>query len=159
MTCFLSQAAIPDAAGILVLPWGLDHSGVGPWWIALNGTGIIQPITSEGALGIPIRIPARSRTGNARPTGVVFNDFSGFDIGNGLSVLIIVTEEGTIAGWNPLSGSLAVVMVSRPASCYKGVALLRTATDAFLYATDFANCQVDQFDANWNLLQVSSIFA
>jgi hypothetical protein len=83
-------------------------------------------------------------------TGIVFNpnpkDFSA-------AFFIFATEDGTIATWNPVDGTKAVLPVNNSGSgaVYKGLALVAKPNGGSrLYATNFSNVTVDVFDANFS---------
>lgn len=111
-------AAVQDPN--LVNSWGMAESLTSPFWISDNGTGLATLYVVPGAGGTPVsinplvvNIPTPVSQTGGTPTGTVFNtDFAGgaFKITgpnkNGQTTsapaaFLFVTEDGTIAGWNP----------------------------------------------------------
>lgn len=150
----------------LVNPWGLSHSPNGPWQVSDNGTGLSTQYTSVGKqVPPPVTIPTPAGVKAAAPTGNVFNSTIDFVISkNGKSFasqFIFATEDGTISGWNPnVDATHAILEVDRSAvsqsgftgAVYKGLALASSSSSNFLYATNFRFGQVEQFDANFTLV-------
>jgi uncharacterized protein (TIGR03118 family) len=106
--------------------------------------------------------------GSAAPTGIVFNGTSGAfvvtDPGTGKSgtaAFIFSSEDGIISGWSPAANpTMALIGAdasSRPVpAIYKGLAIAtpaQTGDGSYLYATNFANGLVEQFDSNYNLIR------
>lgn len=158
-------AATTDAN--LVNSWGIARSPTGPWWVNDNGTGVA---TVYNGLGVPfpvgapliVTIPLPTVPGTATsstPTGIVFNNFSGFNVTAGDATtsahFIFVTEDGTISAWN--TGTAATLKVNNPTfvagtgPVYKGAALATTGTRNLLYAANFRGT-VDVFDSNFALV-------
>jgi len=137
------RAAVTDPS--LVNPWGLAASAAGPWWVADNGTGVST--IYNGNTGVPsalvVTIPTQAGgSPPSAPTGLVFNNTSGFALpGGNKASFIFATENGTIAGWNGGQGTLAVNMadLSSGGSVFKGLAIGSVGLANYLYATDFAN--------------------
>lgn len=161
-----SNALYMDAH--LVNPWGLVV-GPGVEWVNDNGTGLS---TVYGAFGLPlsfaINLPAPGGTNTGTPSGLVFNDTWQFVITNTGStstnplphapaVLLMATEDGTIAAWNFLvSRSNAVLAVDNSASgaVYKGLAIARLTNGApQLYAANFHAGTVDVFDGHFRYVE------
>lgn len=66
------------------------------------------------------------------------------------SRIIVVTENGTIEGWNPeVSPTATVIAVSSPGSVFKGAAL----HGGLLYVTEFISGNILVYDYNWNLVK------
>ncbi len=149
----------------LVNPWGMTTALGGLIWVADNGTGLV---TSYSRNGVPqpesFTVPATIWVGeSSAPTGLVANRTRGFRISDGSvsgpARLIVATEEGTIAGWNPkVDAANAIVQVVETygmggSAVFKGLALAPDrAGRQFLYATDFRNNRVLIYDSNWDLV-------
>jgi uncharacterized protein (TIGR03118 family) len=164
----------------LVNAWGLSHSPTSPWWISDNGTGLstvykgdgtpFNPLVPSGTppLVVTIPPPAGSPAGTtAAPTGNVFNPTSDFAVpvpqsaASKPSIFIFATEDGTISGWNPgVDQTHAILAVDNSGvtqggftgAVYKGLALATSSSGNFIYATNFRFGQVEQFDANFKLV-------
>jgi uncharacterized protein (TIGR03118 family) len=144
--------------------WGLVHSPTSPWWISNNASGTSTLINaSTTPVTIPslvVTIPAPTgQTGNGTPTGVVFNGSStDFLLAPTKPALFVwVTEDGTIAGWNPgVNPTQAVIKVDNskkptPAAgaVYKGVTIVVIDGQRFLLAANFRSGHVDAFDSSF----------
>src|SRR5438067_10078401 len=100
----------------LVNPWGMTSSASSPWWVSDNGTGVATLYNGNtGAKqALTVTVPTQALgTPPSHPTGVVFNNTSGFALtgpgGNGNKAsFLFSTEDGVIAGWN--SGTSAIRM-------------------------------------------------
>jgi uncharacterized protein (TIGR03118 family) len=90
------------------------------------------------------------------PTGVVYNPTSDFKITeNGKTapaLLIFDTLDGTISGWNPaVDPTHAIKMVDNGGtSLYTGLEIGQNSQGNVLYATDFAQNQVEMFGGSFN---------
>jgi len=160
----------------LVNPWGIGESSGSPFWISDNGAGVSTLYNTSGApqsLVVSIPSPGHALENSGTPTGVVFNfaaaqgafKISGVKAdGSAITApaaFLFATEDGTIAGWNPMvnplgfdptkAGKYAIIVVNNsPGAVYKGLAL---ATDnggtTHLYAANFRAGSVDVFDASF----------
>jgi len=156
---------VPGAArytdGNLHNAWGLMASPSGRLMVTDSGTGVASTYTGSGRLlSLVITIP--SPTGDAStPTDLVENWSWGFAITNDAgkvrpSWFLFVTEDGTIAGWNPeLNRTNAFIAVDNSGSeaVYKGVALGHTWAGRFLYAANFKAGVVEMYDARFRLVK------
>src|SRR5919109_1402853 len=100
------QAVSPSAPhedSNLVDAWGLSRASGSPWWVSDNGTGVSTLFNAAGAArALVVKIPTPDGTGTSAPTGTVFNATAGFLVKpNAKAIFLFVTEDGTIAGWNP----------------------------------------------------------
>jgi uncharacterized protein (TIGR03118 family) len=144
----------------LVNAWGLSRASGSPWWISDNGMGLSTLYDLTGApqplvVTIP---PAKGQTGPSAPTGTVFNFTKSFEIAPGVpAVFLFVTEDGTIAGWNPgVNPTSAVTKRDRSAvASYKGCAIAIAQSGPRFYATNFKTGMVEAFNAKLEFLQLS----
>jgi uncharacterized protein (TIGR03118 family) len=142
----------------LVNPWGIAYGPTGPFWTSNNGTGTSTLYNGAGAkLALTVAIPDP-----ANPTGIVFNGGGGFNVTDGAktgsSAFIFATEGGTLVGWAPsvsLTNSFVAVdnSVFGPGAIYKGLAIGSSGGASYIYATDFHNGVIEQFDSNFNLVR------
>jgi uncharacterized protein (TIGR03118 family) len=147
----------------LVNAWGLARGTGGPWWVADNGSGVSTVYTAAGAPFVPpnapgplvVTIPTPDGTGTSAPTGTVFNPTSEFPAGpNAKSIFLFVTEDGTIAGWNPGVDPNAVIVKNRSGKAiYKGCAIAMVGGHPRFYATNFQSGRVEVFDGSFTLLR------
>ena len=151
----------------LVNAWGLAFNPAGPAWISSNGRGLANVYNSEGTrlLRVVVPTPKVPRHGlhkkrikmkePSAPTGQVFNGSDDFKKDR----FIIVTEDGTVAGWQPGFQMKAVLrFVADDGAIYKGDALAQAHDGLRLYAADFHNNKVDVFDKDYNLLKLRHAF-
>lgn len=154
----------------LINPWGIAFSAQGPIWIADNNSGFSTLYQADGeTLSLVVTIPPPSgATGAATPTGIVFNGTTGFVVsasgGSGASAFIFDTEDGTISGWSPsadLTHAIRVVDNSKPGgvdnstlgAVYKGLAMAQNGAATFIYATNFRDGFVEQYDSNFKFVK------
>lgn len=163
-TNLVSNGAVPAVTidPNLVNPWGLARSPTSPFWVSDNGAGVSTLYNGAGAkipLTVTVPPPPGSPPGTmAAPTGVVFNGNTGsFQVGGTTSAFIFSTEDGTISAWAGALGTHAAIVADESGlgagAEYKGLAIASTGSGNFLYATDFANGLVEQFDSNFNLVR------
>jgi uncharacterized protein (TIGR03118 family) len=144
----------------LVNPWGISFSPMGgPFWVSDNGTGVVTVYNGAGEpfpSGSPIVVtapPAAGGTPPSAPTGQVFNPTTDFALAPAMpAVLLFATEDGNIAGWNPMvNPTNAVTKVDNSATqaIYKGLAMGSNVNGNFLFATNFHAGTIDVFDTNF----------
>lgn len=161
VTNLVSDGSVPALStdANLVNPWGLAASPTGPFWVSNNGTGTSTLYNTSGAkLGLTVSLPEP-----ANPTGIVFNGQAGqFNITaggkTGSSVFLFATEGGMIDGWAPSVAATQAVRAFNGSSMglgavYKGLATATHGGNAYLYATDFRNGLIEQFDGSFNLVR------
>jgi uncharacterized protein (TIGR03118 family) len=138
----------------LVNAWGLAAGANTPWWVNDNGTGLS---TLYNAAGVKQGLEVTVGDG---PTGLVFNNTSGFALKDGSQSLFLFDgEDGMIRAWNRSAGTTAEVEkdLSGEDAVFKGLAISQTSAGPRIYATDFHNRRVDVFDGSWT--QINSPFA
>jgi uncharacterized protein (TIGR03118 family) len=149
----------------LVNAWGMAFFPQGAFWVNDNGTGLSTLYDGLGvtqSLVVTVPPPAGGVPPSA-PTGLVANAFHGAGMGTNFDgdLFIFSTEDGTISGWQPKFGKLAMLRRdnSDDASVYKGLAQGTTSDGApHLYATDFHNGAVDVFDSQYNPVTLNGKF-
>lgn len=128
--------------------WGIERGPTSPWWVNANGTGLSFLFDAAGN-EIPLVVTVPPATGST-PTGIVFNGGGDFEVAMGQPArFIFATEDGTISGWNPADGTLAVLKVTTPNAVYKGITLGSMNGANFIYAANFRTGAVDVFDAKY----------
>lgn len=163
----VSNGAVPAATidPNLVNPWGLARSPTGPFWVSDNGTGVSTLYNGAGGK-IPLTVtipPPGGSTDTAAPTGIVFNGAAGnFQVSSGgktgTSAFIFSTEDGTISGWAPSVNTTHAILAADESNLgagavYKGLAIGSSGGNNFIYASDFRNGLVEQFDSSFNLVR------
>jgi uncharacterized protein (TIGR03118 family) len=146
-----SVALVHDVA--LVNAWGLAASPTGPWWTANEARATSTIFAADGhkqALAVAVE---------GGPTGVVFNEGSGFVVrGGGASAparFIYACEDGAIRGWAPVvphgwSKEAVVAVEGAKGAIFRGLAIAKLPDGSQrLYATDFHNGNVEMFDGRW----------
>jgi uncharacterized protein (TIGR03118 family) len=149
--------------------WGLVHSPTSPWWVSNNATGtstLISASTTPVTIpGLIVTIPAPpGQSGNGTPTGIVFNGSStDFLLApNKPALFIWVTEDGTVAGWNPgVNATQAIIKADNskkptPAAgaVYKGVTIDVINGQRYLLAANFRSGHIDAFDSSFNQVRL-----
>jgi uncharacterized protein (TIGR03118 family) len=155
---------VSDVAGLathtdpdLINPWGIAHSSSSPWWVNDNGTGLATLYDGSGVkqgLKVTIPPPAGSPAGTtSTPTGIVFNP-STTDFGG--AHFIFDTEDGTISAWT--SGTSAVLEKDNSAkgAVYKGLALATVNGTGHLFATNFHDGTIEEYDNAFNRVTLPS---
>jgi len=155
----------------LVNAWGLAFGPTGVAWVADNKTGVSTLYQTNLSMPLPtvtIPPPAGAEAGvSAAPTGLVVNpgaipDDAGTPLSFKGDLFLFATEDGTIAGWNPVTEPFSdagtatatrEVDNSAEGSVYKGLAIL-PGLPRQLIVTDFHNGVVSLFDTNFNPVQV-----
>jgi uncharacterized protein (TIGR03118 family) len=158
-------ANVPNIDPNLVNAWGMSRSSGSPWWISDNGTGLSTLYDGAGlAQSLVVTIPPpNGQNGTSAPTGTVFNAFSGaFDVTPGQrSVFLFVTEDGTIAGWNPnvnLTNAVIKVDDSDEGAIYKGCAIAMTKSGPRLYVSNFQTGEVDVYNSKFQEIHLDGAF-
>jgi uncharacterized protein (TIGR03118 family) len=133
----------------LVNAWGLAFHPAGFASVSDNGTGKVSQYNADGTLKLTIVVPKAPGADTSSPTGQVFNgDRHAFDG----DTFVIVTEDGTISGWQRSAGATLRFDGSGNGAVYKGVTIAPSRTDgtpARLYAANFHAATVDVFDDNY----------
>jgi uncharacterized protein (TIGR03118 family) len=119
------------------------------FWISANGSSRLLNYNKCGQpLGFVV-IPDSNR-----PTGLVANRTTGFNITSGPntapSTLITVTENGIVYGYNATVDSMNAILAvdnSSTDAVYKGLAI--DDCKRRIYATDFFNNKIDTFDSTF----------
>lgn len=161
VTNLVSDGSVPAPTvdSGMINPWGIATSPTSPFWVANNGSGTSTLYNTAGAkLGLVVSISAP-----ANPTGIVFNgtpnQFKVTDgTKTGASAFIFATEGGTIDGWAPSVSTTQAFQGFDGSSLglgavYKGLAIGTSGGNPYLYATDFRNGLIDQFDGDFNLVR------
>ncbi len=167
----------------LVNPWGVAESAGSPFWVSDAEVGLSTLYVTDGtpqALVVSIPTPGDLQGASGHPTGIVFNTaaslpafpITGVDV-NGVpitraAVFLFATEDGTIAGWNPMvnppnftpgtEGTHAIIAVDKSAipdaenhAVYKGLAIAIDGNGSpHLYATNFRSGKIDVYDATFH---------
>jgi uncharacterized protein (TIGR03118 family) len=149
----------------LVNAWGIAFNPTGVVWVANNGTSTATLYDGQGVpQSLVVTIPPGA-AGPAKPTGIVFNGSSSFQVTqggvSGASRFIFASEAGTLSGWAPnvnMTNAVLVVDGSAQGKIYKGLAISSVGGAPRLYAADFHNGVVDVFDGNFAPVVVSGAF-
>ena len=141
----------------LVNAWGLSRSSGSPWWISDNGTGLSTLYNAAGTpQSLVVTIPGAKEGAKSAPTGTVFNyTTDGFQVMPGFkAIFLFVTEDGTIAGWNPgIPGKATTAVIAKNRSgraVYKGCTLATTRFGTFLYVTNFKTGRIEVYDSGFH---------
>src|SRR4051794_35830603 len=145
-------ADTPGAAEVtdpnLVNAWGLGFGPATPAWVADNGTDVSTLYAGANAMTPGVTIPPLVVSiPEGAPTGLVFNNTTGFPVGGTASRFLFSSEAGVISGWN--GGTAAQIAKTVPGAIYKGLAIADTRKGPRLYATDFHHARVDVWDGSF----------
>lgn len=136
----------------LINPWGMSASATSPFWVSNQGTSTSTIYNGSGTpQPLIVSIPSREAPPSG-PTGQVFNGSGGFNLSNGSSALFLFANlDGSIAGWNPASGTHAIRAVPPVdhTSSYTGLAIGSVGSDTYLYAPNRVTGQIDVYDTNF----------
>lgn len=163
----------------LINPIGIEAGGQ-RILVAENGTG---KLANLGTGQFQITVPSPSGGTNvSKPTGIVQNPTLGsnaraFFITNsvfttnssnptnvivtqrifrGPATVITVTEDGTIAGWNPSVSHDAIIVVNNSgnAAVYKGATVAKNSDgDWELYVANFHSSQIEVYDSSFHFVK------
>jgi uncharacterized protein (TIGR03118 family) len=154
-------ADLPGAAAItdpnLVNAWGLSAGPTTPLWVSDNGADAAT-LYRGGVPGTPASIvPLVVAIPDGAPTGQVFNDTTGFVLGNGQPArFVFASENGSIDAWNPqlVPSTSAVTTATTKNAVYKGLALLHRDSGPWLLATNFHAGRIDVFDQSFHQVRL-----
>ena len=167
ITNLVSDGSVPAVTTDpdLINPWGISAGPTSPFWISDNNAGVTTLYNGDGTK-VPLTVTIAPPLGGsppATPTGQVFNPSStDFQVTNGSTsgraVFMFATEDGTISGWAPnvdFTHSILAVDNSTTGlgAVYKGLALGNDGGSAFLYAADFRNGLIDQYNSSFGLVR------
>lgn len=139
-------APVTDPA--LVNPWGMSRNSGSPWWIADNATGVSTLYNGAGTKqGLTVTIPAAKSGSMGTPTGTIYNGSkTDFLLAPGVPALFLFcTLDGTIVGWNPGVGAMAMLK-TKDGSSYTGLTSAMVDGHLRLFAANFTKGRVDVFD-------------
>ncbi len=138
--------AAPVTDPNLINPWGISMSATSPFWVSDNGAAVATLYSVNPGTGVPAKVGLTvSIPGDGSVTGSAFNGTMGF---NG-DAFLFVNEDGTISGWRGALGTAAETLL--PASVnnvYKGASLATISGNAYLYAANFRNGNIDVLKGN-----------
>ncbi len=132
----------------LINAWGLAFNPRGAAWVSAAGTGLSPVYDAMGNLLLKVSVPTA-------PTGQAFNPSPDAFMGD---VFIIVTEDGTVRGWQPGFRGESALRASEDTAIYKGVAIGQAHAGPRLYAADFFNAKVAVFDDLYRPITVDGGF-
>jgi uncharacterized protein (TIGR03118 family) len=149
----------------LINAWGVAFNPSGFVWVANNGSSTSTLYDGNGApQSLIVSIPPGA-SGNAMPTGIVFNGHQDFMVTangmSGASAFIFAGQAGTLSGWSPgvdMTHAVTVFDGGPAGTVYTGLALASQGASDFLYAADFHHATVDMFDSNFAKANVAGSF-
>jgi uncharacterized protein (TIGR03118 family) len=162
---FSQTNLVSDAAGLgavtvdpqLINPWGIAFGSTGLLWVANNGSGVATIYDQSGAKqGLTVTIPPATAAATAL-TGVVFNGTTDFNAFGTPATFLFADENSSLAAWNPplaaMGASGVFLAPGATTASYKGIALGVEGGVNRLYATDFHNGYVVEWDAGFNFVR------
>jgi uncharacterized protein (TIGR03118 family) len=144
----------------LINAWGIYVKRNGSVVVNAADAGVSTAYQPNGTpLPLVVSVPGPGGAAGA-PTGIAFNPTGEFKITahgrTAPSRFIYVTEDGTIAGWNPavdVTHAILALDNSGLEASYKGVAIAVAGGHAYLYVADFHNSQVSIYDGNFHFVR------
>jgi len=141
----------------LVNPWGISSSRTSPMWVSDNGMGVTTLYRGDGVkLALRVTIPPAAGSPadtKGSPTGTVFNNGNSGGEFRG-DFFLFATEDGTIAGWKPSDGAIAITEVNNlnveTGPVFKGLAIGFDGLTDHLYAANFRSGKVDVFNTDFS---------
>lgn len=132
----------------LIDAWGLTTASGTSIGVTDTGKGLATfyggtgAALSPGAIVVP---PASGKTGS--PTGIVYNDSTGFVVDGAPATYLFDTLDGLIAAWNANAGGTAATMVNESSEKaeFTGLAIAVNGSQTDLYAANFASNAVEIF--------------
>src|SRR5690349_10643942 len=154
----------PDV--LLCNPWGMATGPGSPVWVANNNSGTATLYDAAGNLkSLMVKIPPTTvfktncsdSSTSSTPTGIAFTGGSGFTIPGTTppqaALFTFVTEDGTIAAWNPANGNSATQILDNsnvgPGAVYKGATVAANGTQMLLYVTNFRAGTIEVYGTNF----------
>ncbi len=145
-------------------PWGISFLPGGAFWVSDNNNNLSTLYDGAGHIFTPEQngqpggfvIPGGQSTGQvSNASSSLFKIPNASGTGSSAALFIFDSEAGIISAWQPGDGKDAVTMVDNSAAkaVYKGLALGNTSAGVFLYATNFGQGVVEQYDTNFHLVQ------
>ncbi|HBB87962.1 MAG TPA: TIGR03118 family protein [Blastocatellia bacterium] len=148
---------------LLVNPWGISLTSSSPFWVANSNTSTSQLIRDPNGAGPVVLNPSPQTVTipGGLPTGTVANPTAADFVLPGACAaapcganFLFASITGNITGWDPnapaAGSTTAVIAASHPGHVYTGLALANNGTN-HLYAADFANGNIDVYDASFAL--------
>ncbi|HLW24274.1 MAG TPA: TIGR03118 family protein [Steroidobacteraceae bacterium] len=168
MTALVSNGVVSAVTkdSNLVNPWGIVFAPGDAVWIANNGSNTSTLYDGDGnMIPLTVAIPPGSN-GPANPTGIVANSGAGFVVTSGAqsapAAFLFAGEAGTLAGWaQSVDQTNAITAYDDGAggAVYKGLAIAADSSGALrLYATDFRNNKIDEFDPTFTKVKAAGGF-
>lgn len=149
----------------LLNAWGVAFNPTAFVWVANNGSSTSTLYDGNGVpQSLIVSIPPGA-SGNAMPTGIVFNGHQDFMVTangmSGASAFIFAGQAGTVSGWSPgvdMTHAVTVFDGGPGGTIYTGLAIATQGGSDFLYAADFRHATVDMFDSNFTKANVAGNF-
>lgn len=159
----IGKAQITDPN--LINAWGLSRGPNSPIWVSNAGTSTSTlysgAVNGSPVVAAPAGSPLIVKVPGAPVTGQTFNsDSSGFQVPgtNAPANFIFATVGGTIAAWNPASGTQAATVASVPGAIYTGLTESPSPFGPLLLAADFHDNRIDVFNSAFQRLDVAGLF-
>ena len=162
LTANNASFGIANVDANLVNPWGVALLPDGHFAIANEATSTSTTLDSSGAAQpsaaseTVVSIPAATGAAQSNPTGIVAHTGGGFVVSSGgksaPATLLFATVSGTIAAYTPAvstTHAFTVVDHSSSGDIYTGLATLGTGASARIYAADFRNGIIDEFNSKF----------
>ena len=149
----------------LINAWGLSRGPNTPLWVSNAGTGTSTlysgAVNGSPVVAAPAGSPLIVKVPGGPVTGQTFNSASsGFTVPgtNAPANFIFATVGGTIAAWNPASGTQAAAVATVPGAVYTGLTEVATPFGSLLLAANFHDNRIDVFNSSFQKLDTAGLF-
>jgi uncharacterized protein (TIGR03118 family) len=149
----------------LINAWGMSRGPDSPIWVSNAGSGTSTlysgAVNGSPVVAAPAGSPLIVKVPGAPVTGQTFNSASsGFVVPgtNAPANFIFATVGGTIAAWNPASGTQAATVATVPGAIYTGLTESPSPFGPLLLAADFHDNRIDVFDSSFQKLETAGLF-
>jgi uncharacterized protein (TIGR03118 family) len=159
----LGYGAAPVTDPNLINPWGFDHSSSGPWVVAnAFGSGTATSYSGTGQIQSPAITISQGSGPPFGPTGTVYSGANGYQLPGGSAAKFLFSNlDGSISGWDGLSGSSQIVVAGRAGgnlAAYTGLAIGNVSGAIYLYAANNITGNIDVFNQNYNKVTLAGSF-
>ncbi len=149
----------------LINPWGISYTTKSPFWVSNQGSGTttVYPVSGTTTSGTALTVTIPNLGGAASgsmngPTGQVspfapgiMTSSTDFQVNGKEAAFIFANLDGSISAWN--GGSQASIVAMNTTASYTGLAIGNSGGNAYIYAANQNNGNIDVYDSNWHLIK------
>jgi uncharacterized protein (TIGR03118 family) len=145
--------------------WGMSRGANSPIWVSNADTSTSTlysgAVNGSPVVAAPAGTPLIVKVPGAPVTGQTFNSASsGFIVPgtNAPANFMFATVGGTIAAWNPASGTQAATVATVPGASYTGLTESPSPFGPLLLAADFHDNRIDVFNSSFHKVDSARLF-